>query len=387
MAFVPVAVTDEVDNVEIDCTCEELPLEADAELAVEVAGDEVEDPCKVAVNLKVSPSVEVSLSRRGRKRFRELQANNPNAKIRFDRRRLILRVVATEVVLASVRRQLESLDGVHKSVPAAVWHELMRTRVSEELSQSLLLQLQQQSGCRIHIERGVHEVRIFGPDEETVIADKLLDELAAVCVEEKVVVKESTFVCPSTLQCISETCEVTIRAQRGAVMVYGRQQAVADAVEELQHEYVDSTYVDTDDEFDGVRSYTSSSSWSALTGSKNHEDDLEMFEPLPFSRASTAASDDSQPVQSQAVPMVKVYQASSPPESVTSGSTPPSPRPMMAVPSNAHMCQALPVGSFGPVMPAVLPVVMPAQPCLAMLLPVYTSGATQSRSPSPCPLR
>eukprot|EP00971_Amphidinium_carterae_P005145 102522-Amphidinium_carterae.1 len=79
---------EEVDMVAIDC--------AD----VVSVQDDAEGPCKVAVNLKVSPNVEVSLSRRGRKRFHEMQANNPDAKIRFDRRRQQLRVVATEEVIA-----------------------------------------------------------------------------------------------------------------------------------------------------------------------------------------------------------------------------------------------------------------------------------------------
>eukprot|EP00971_Amphidinium_carterae_P162594 3223313-Amphidinium_carterae.1 len=79
-------------------------------------------------------------------------------------------------------------------------------------------------------------------------------------------------------------------------------QAVADAVEELQQEYVNSTYVDTDDEFDGDMSFASSGSWSGVTGAGKSVDDLDMFEPLPFSRASTAASDDS---HLQAVPVVK----------------------------------------------------------------------------------
>ena len=35
---------------------------------------------------------------------------------------------------------------------------------------------QEQSGCRVHIERQTHEVRLYGPDENLKVADRLLKD-------------------------------------------------------------------------------------------------------------------------------------------------------------------------------------------------------------------
>eukprot|EP00403_Amphidinium_massartii_P019279 CAMPEP_0178411706 /NCGR_PEP_ID=MMETSP0689_2-20121128/21631_1 /TAXON_ID=160604 /ORGANISM="Amphidinium massartii, Strain CS-259" /LENGTH=418 /DNA_ID=CAMNT_0020032917 /DNA_START=79 /DNA_END=1335 /DNA_ORIENTATION=+ len=263
--------------------------------------EEIEEPQTgssgqvIAVNIPLTPGMETSLCRRGRRRFRELQVNNPNAKIRFDRRKKVLRVVAAPASIESVRRQLESLGGARMTVPAALWCELMRTRTQEDGSKSLLLQLQQQTGCRIHIERGHHEVRIFGPDEESEAAEAVIEGMADLFAEAQVPLTSGASISPSALQCIAETCEVTLTLQKGSVMVYGYKQQVNNAVEELETELADNDFVDTEDEFDaaeksgvgssGLSSWRSEASASASTSlTIDH-----------FSRMTSAAS-----VQSEA---------------------------------------------------------------------------------------
>mmetsp|Transcript_7883 Transcript_7883/g.18429 ORF Transcript_7883/g.18429 Transcript_7883/m.18429 type:complete len:404 (+) Transcript_7883:71-1282(+) len=380
----------------------------DTDLDTEETSDATEEVGKIAVNIKISPNIEVSLCRRGRRRFRELQVNNPDAKIRFDRRRKILRVVGTDAVIEVVRRQLESLGGLHKPVPYPVWCELMRTRTEEDASRSLLLHLQEQSGCRIHIERALQEVRIFGPDENSALAEKLVEELCEMCVEEKVAVKDSTCPSPSTLQCISETCEVTIKAHRGHLMVYGRRQAVADAVEELQHEYVDSGYVDTDDEFgmtwasSATLSDPTASRASDPTASRASVEDHPTLEGPSFKRTSSMTSQGSQPLQAFAfnrtssmtsqggqspslTPVTTVIQVA--PRQATAlqcVSSPPSPQLRATVPSNEQASQALPMGTYVRMMPGARPILVQAQP---ILMPGFSTGAPDSGSGSPCSAR
>ena len=38
------------------------------------------------------------------------------------------------------------------------------------------VQCEEQSGCRVHIERQTHEVRLYGPDENLKVADRLLKD-------------------------------------------------------------------------------------------------------------------------------------------------------------------------------------------------------------------
>ena len=46
-----------------------------------------------------------------------------------------------------------------------------------------LQRIQNQSGCRLHIERSKSEVRLFGSKEAAAVADRLLDDFQKMCME------------------------------------------------------------------------------------------------------------------------------------------------------------------------------------------------------------
>jgi len=218
---------------------------------------------KIHEEIKLSASVESSLCRRGRRRFRELQANS-SAKIRFDRARAVLKCFGTESEILAVRRKLECLGGVRKVVPTAVWCELMRTRLDENPEKSMLQWMQTQCGCRIHIERSLQEVRLFGPDENTKHGLELIQEFSERCVEAAIPSKSDSMP-DSVVKAITDTYQVTVNVEMRQVMVYG----LKDAVEQAKHEvesYLETgsltlvASVDTDAESDDGTSSSFSSS-------------------------------------------------------------------------------------------------------------------------------
>eukprot|EP00971_Amphidinium_carterae_P113002 2238007-Amphidinium_carterae.1 len=234
---------------------------------------------KTQVEIKLSTAVESSLSRRGRRRFRELQANS-SAKIRFDRARAVLKIIGTEPEILAVQRKLECLGGVRKRVaqrsmllsevvPTAVWCELMRTRLDENPEQSVLQLMQLQSGCRIHIERSLQEVRLFGPDENTRHGLELIEEFSARCVEAAIPSKPDSMP-DSVVKAVTDAFQVTVNVEMRQVMVYGLKDAVRKARHEVES-YLQSgilsldASVDTDVESDDGASSSFSSSVATWT--------------------------------------------------------------------------------------------------------------------------
>jgi len=223
---------------------------------------------KTQTEIQLSASVESSLCRRGRLRFRELQANS-TAKLRLDRTRAVLKVRGTESEILAVRRKLECLGGVRKVVSTAVWCELMRTRLDEKPEQSMLQWMQLQSGCRIHIERSLQEVRLFGPDDNTKHGIELIDNFSERCVE--VAIPSPSDAMPdSVVKAITDAYQVTVNVEMRQVMIYGLQ----DAVEQAKHEvesYLKSgtlslvaavdTDVDSDDDGTSSSFSGSTSTW------------------------------------------------------------------------------------------------------------------------------
>mmetsp|Transcript_2303 Transcript_2303/g.4803 ORF Transcript_2303/g.4803 Transcript_2303/m.4803 type:complete len:461 (-) Transcript_2303:124-1506(-) len=183
------------------------------------------------VEIPITAAVESSLCRRGRRRFRDLQANSV-AKIRFDRPRRVLRVFGNEQEVESVRRQLECLGGQRKLVSTAVWCELMRNRCVEDAEKSTLHYFQKESGCRIHIERSHQEVRLFGPDECTAAAEQLIDNFALQCIELPLAVQDGLLP-DETIQEITEACAVTLNVETEQLVLYGLQDAVNRAARSL----------------------------------------------------------------------------------------------------------------------------------------------------------
>merc|ERR1719310_394387 len=112
-----------------------------------------------------------------------------NASLKLDRARGVLQVKGDLESIDEVRNQLQRLTGPFVGVTAAVWAELMRTRTNLNTSEAAVAQIQQESGCRIHIERSAQQIRLFGPQDVTVSAQHLLEILDDMCGEESVMME------------------------------------------------------------------------------------------------------------------------------------------------------------------------------------------------------
>jgi hypothetical protein len=110
----------------------------------------------------------------------------------------------------------------------------MRTRTLRYSSRATIAHIQNQSGCRVHIERGKQEARLFGPKEGIAVAERLLDEFAETCGEEVVSVGGPTSALSSVkLQAIAHAFGITLRVEDRDVVVLGIKASVADASREL----------------------------------------------------------------------------------------------------------------------------------------------------------
>jgi len=186
------------------------------------------------VEISLDPELLNTLYRRSRRRLRDIQASC-HALLKLDRARSSLRVSGSEEAIRSVRRHLENLSGPCKPLAPAAWAELMRTRTLRYSSRATIAHIQNQSGCRIHIERGLQEARLFGPKEGIAVADRLLDEFAETCGEEVVSVGSPTSALSSTkLQALAHAFGITLRVEGQDVVVLGVRAAVARASQELQ---------------------------------------------------------------------------------------------------------------------------------------------------------
>mmetsp|Transcript_57581 Transcript_57581/g.153862 ORF Transcript_57581/g.153862 Transcript_57581/m.153862 type:complete len:426 (-) Transcript_57581:1100-2377(-) len=192
------------------------------------------EPSGGTVEISLDPELLNTLYRRSRRRLRDIQASC-QALLKLDRARSSLRVSGSEEAVRSVRRHLENLSGPCKPLAPAVWAELMRTRTLRYSSRATIAHMQNQSGCRIHIERGRQEVRLFGPKEGIAVAVRLLDEFAETCGEEVVSVGSPTSALSSAkLQALAHAFGITLRVEDQDVVVLGIKAAVADACQELR---------------------------------------------------------------------------------------------------------------------------------------------------------
>jgi len=190
-------------------------------------------PPLVSVNISMEPELLTSFCRRGRQRLRAIR-DSCKANLKLDRYNGILRVTGTEAAVEAVRRELSSLGGPRRAVPAAVWAELMRTRMMRSSSQALVLHIQAESGCRIHIERSWQEVRLFGPNESVAVADQMLEDLAAMCTQECVLVPPGNHMESPAIQALARQCGVTLRIEDQMIVAMGMREPVAVAALELQ---------------------------------------------------------------------------------------------------------------------------------------------------------
>lgn len=187
----------------------------------------------LGVAIQLDPELLNMLYRRSRRRLRDIRAMC-HAGLKLDRVRSTLHVTGTPEAIEAVRSQLEHLGGPVKSLSAAVWMELLRTRTLTSGPQATIVRMQEASGCRIHIERGRQEVRLFGPKDQVVVAAELLDKFAESCVDEAVPVADPTVFPAMVLQAIAHAFSVTLRVEDKEIRALGIRESVAKAVGELQ---------------------------------------------------------------------------------------------------------------------------------------------------------
>ncbi|CAJ1402494.1 unnamed protein product [Effrenium voratum] len=185
-----------------------------------------------------------SFSGRGRRRLRELKQQTETV-LKLDRAKACLVARGSEKSIEDLRKHLESLVGHRRPVSAPVWAELMRTR-TQTSSEAAVQRIQENSGCRLHIERGCQEVRLFGTNEAVEEAERLLVELDARCVVQRV----PGLVAAHLLEPVAQDLGVTMRLMRldaeaaeaegagegdGAVEILGLKPAAEAAAAEVQN--------------------------------------------------------------------------------------------------------------------------------------------------------
>lgn len=190
------------------------------------------------VAIQLDPELLNMLYRRSRRRLRDIRAMC-HAGLKLDRVRSTLYVTGTPEAIEAVRMQLEHLGGPIKQLPAAVWMELMRTRTLKSGPQATIARLQEASGCRIHIERGRQEVRLFGPKDQVAVASELLDKFARTCVDEAVPVADPAIFPAMVLQAIAHAFSVTLRVEDKQIRALGICESVTQAVGELEKYLLD----------------------------------------------------------------------------------------------------------------------------------------------------
>jgi len=176
-----------------------------------------------------------ALCRRSRRRLRDIEARC-QVTMKIDRLRGVLCTSGTEAGIRAAQRQVACMSGQRKSVAVAVWAELMRTRTIQQpgTSEATIAWLQQESGCRVHIERSRCEVRLFGDPEGIDVADRLIADLENVCTEEPVYVENADQLPMSTLEALARSGNVTLCIEEGSIVVRGLKNQVARTAEELR---------------------------------------------------------------------------------------------------------------------------------------------------------
>merc|ERR1719329_2128237 len=115
----------------------------------------------------------------------------------------------------------------------------MRTRTNTEPAEAVVSLIQQESGCRIHIERSCRQIRIFGPKHKVIVAQQQLDELEGMCKMEYVEITNNVSTETEVLEPFANKFGISLCAQKlsnnqSVLAVYGIARAVAEATNELR---------------------------------------------------------------------------------------------------------------------------------------------------------
>jgi len=183
--------------------------------------------------IQLEPELRRNLSRRSRRRLRTVLAGCKLSAIRLDGGNLY--VQGTEAAIMAARLQLETLIGPRVSVPRALWAELMRTRMHDPPSVVSVKAFNENTDCRVHIERGACEVRLYGMRSKIVEAQAYLEELGAECDEEVIPLEPgaATEMPASLLQWIGSQYGVTVAQEDDTIVVLGLHAAVDSAAQKV----------------------------------------------------------------------------------------------------------------------------------------------------------
>jgi len=196
------------------------------------SGDEAPQEAQIFLE----PDLRSTFIRHGRRRLREIQEQT-QAVVKLDRTRGMLRVIGTAQAIKAVQQQLECLEGPRTEVTAAAWAELMRTRTLVDTSserQSAVSRIQQLTGCRLHIERGKAEVRLFGERAAREFASKVLEQFQELCSDFKVPAENLAQLSAEALHLLAHQYSVTLRVEEKYIDVLGFDFAVKEAAEVLK---------------------------------------------------------------------------------------------------------------------------------------------------------
>jgi len=228
------------------------------------------------------------LSRRSRRRIHDIH-ESCNVRTKLDKMRGVLQVVGSESGIQAVRKQLESFSGPSKPVSTAVWAELMRTRMQSTTALITVATMQEETGCRVHIERSRCEVRLFGDAQGVRQASERIDELELHCVEACVPCYGCFKLPDEQLQKLAHDHRVSFFQEAHMISIYGLKDAVRKAVVSLQKAIGLRVAEPTD-----VLSLEEN--WACPSGLSVAEENRD--------RAATEGSKSSQPLPSTVLPAV-----------------------------------------------------------------------------------
>lgn len=139
-------------------------------------------PAFLTVKINLEDPLLSGFHRRGRRKLREIEEGIPDCHVKFEKANACLMVSGSLEAIEMVRFRVECMTGPRKRLSVATWAEMMRTRMSQDQG-AMVAEIQRLTGCRLHIERGSAEVRLFGPDDSVAQADQMLDRFEAMCSE------------------------------------------------------------------------------------------------------------------------------------------------------------------------------------------------------------
>lgn len=139
-------------------------------------------PVFLTVKISLEDPLLSGFHRRGRRKLKEIEEGIPDCHVKFEKANACLMVSGSLEAIEMVRFRVECMTGPRKRLSVATWAEMMRTRMSQDQG-AIVAEIQRLTGCRLHIERGSAEVRLFGPDDSVAQADQMLDCFEAMCSE------------------------------------------------------------------------------------------------------------------------------------------------------------------------------------------------------------